>query len=50
MTGVTTLTTSRDTARRFGDQANEAAVLIHLGVALHNVRRFDEAITAHQAS
>ena len=39
---------SRDAARRLGDAGNEAAALDNLGVALRRVRRFEEAITAHQ--
>ena len=45
---LTVLAISRDTARRLGDQANEAAALTNPGLALREVRRFDEAITAHQ--
>jgi tetratricopeptide (TPR) repeat protein len=43
---ITTL--SLDTARRLGDRRGEAAALNILGVALREVRRFEEAITACQ--
>ena len=36
---------SRDVARRQGERRNEAAALSNLGVALRNVRRFEEAIS-----
>ena len=39
---------SRDAARRLGDLRHEAAALNNLGVALKDLHRFDEAITAHQ--
>ena len=39
---------SRDAARRLGDRHDEAAALNNLGVALQEVRRFEEAITAYQ--
>ena len=35
-------------ARRLSDQANEAAALTSLGIALRHARRFEEAITACQ--
>jgi len=38
------------TARRLGDLLNEAATLSNLGLALDHVRRFDEAIAAHQGA
>jgi hypothetical protein len=31
-----------------GDRRSEGTALGNLGLALHGVRRFDEAITAHQ--
>ena len=39
---------SRDAARRLGDRGNEAAALGNLGIALREMRRFEEAITAYQ--
>jgi hypothetical protein len=39
---------SRDTARRLGDQANEAVAVNNVGYALWELGRFEEAITAHQ--
>jgi hypothetical protein len=42
------LAISRDTARRLGEQAREAGALTSTGIAQREVRRFDEAITAHQ--
>jgi tetratricopeptide (TPR) repeat protein len=42
------LTVSRDSARQLNDKRNEAAALNNLGLALRNVRRFEEAISAHQ--
>jgi tetratricopeptide (TPR) repeat protein len=39
---------SRDAAVRKRDQNSEAAALNNLGLALFEMRRFDEAITAHQ--
>ena len=42
------LAVSRDTARQLNDKGNEAAALANLGNALRNVRRFEEAITAHR--
>ena len=38
----------RDAARRLHDRIAEAGALNNLGSALNKVRRFDEAITAHQ--
>ena len=37
---------SRDAARRLGDRHNEATALMNLGIALAQVRRFEEAIIA----
>jgi tetratricopeptide (TPR) repeat protein len=45
---TTTTTTSVDTARRLGDRASEGKALNNLGLALREVRRFEEAITALQ--
>jgi tetratricopeptide (TPR) repeat protein len=45
---LTTLTVSRDAARRLSDRAREATAQAHLGHALTNLRRFDEAITTGQ--
>jgi tetratricopeptide (TPR) repeat protein len=42
------LAVSRDCARRRSDRAREAASLDDLGLALRNVRRFEESISAHQ--
>ena len=42
------LTISREIAHRKGNQANESAALNNLGLTLREVRRFEEAITAHQ--
>jgi tetratricopeptide (TPR) repeat protein len=42
------LAVSRDSARQLNDKGNEAAALNGLGNALHEVRRFEEAISAHQ--
>ena len=39
---------SRDAARRLHDRDTEAAALNNLGISLQQVRRFAEAITAHQ--
>jgi Tetratricopeptide repeat len=39
---------SRDAARPLADRADEASTLNNLGLALREVRRFDQAITAHQ--
>jgi tetratricopeptide (TPR) repeat protein len=44
--GLTVLTISRDSARHQGDRANEAAALNSLGVALAEVERFEDAISA----
>ena len=45
---LTTMTISRDAARRLGDRASEADALRYLGAALARLRRFDEAISACQ--
>jgi tetratricopeptide (TPR) repeat protein len=45
---LATTTISRDAARRLGDRRNEAGALGNLGIALRQVRRLNEAITAHQ--
>lgn len=45
---LTILAISRDTARRHGDHITEASALTNSGIALAEVRRFEEAITAHQ--
>ena len=45
---LTILAIGRDTARRLGDHMNEAIALNNSGIALREVRRFAEAITAHQ--
>ena len=42
------LAISRDSARQLNDKGNEAAALTNLGIALGEVRRFEEAISAHQ--
>ena len=42
------LAVSRDSARQLNDKGNEAAALNNLGLALREVRRFEEAISAHQ--
>jgi tetratricopeptide (TPR) repeat protein len=42
------LAVSLDAARRLGDQSGEGNALNNLGSALQWVRRFEEAITAHQ--
>ena len=39
---------SRDAARRLHDRGNEEAALNNLGLALREVGRVEEAITAHQ--
>ena len=39
---------SRDSARQLNDKGNEAGALTTLGNALWEVRRFEEAISAHQ--
>jgi tetratricopeptide (TPR) repeat protein len=43
-----TLAVSLTTARQVGDRSVEAAALGNLGVALREVRRFGESITAHR--
>jgi tetratricopeptide (TPR) repeat protein len=45
---ISTLTVSREAARRLGDRGNEIAALGNLGTALVEARRFEEAITAYQ--
>ena len=45
---LTTLTISREAARRLGDRRGEGGALNNLGFALVEVRRFDEAVTACQ--
>ena len=45
---LSTAVISRDAARRLGDRSNEAEALNDLGNALGEVRRFEEAIAAHQ--
>ena len=45
---LTTVTISRDAARRLGRPHHESMALDNLGAALGEMRRFDEAITAHQ--
>ena len=45
---LTTVTISRDAARRLGRPHHESMALDNLGAALVEMRRFDEAITAHQ--
>jgi hypothetical protein len=45
---LTVLTISRETACRLGVPPGEGRALGNLGTALRDVRRFDEAITAHQ--
>ena len=42
------LAISRDAARRLGDRISEADALTSSGIALREVRRFEEAITAYQ--
>jgi tetratricopeptide (TPR) repeat protein len=44
---LSTTVVSRDAAR-LGDRAGEATALNNIGLALRNLRRFTEAITAHQ--
>ena len=39
---------SRDSARQLNDKGGEAAALTNLGVALVEVRRFEEAVSAHR--
>ena len=45
---LTVLAISRDSAHRLGNRAGEAAALNNLGLALRQVRRFEEAISACQ--
>jgi tetratricopeptide (TPR) repeat protein len=45
---LSTATISRDIARRLQDRGNEAVALNNLGLALAGMRRFAEAIIAHQ--
>jgi len=45
---LSVLAVSRDSARRLNDKRNEAAALSNLGVALAQVRRFEEAVSSHQ--
>ena len=45
---VVTLTVCRDATRRLGQPRVEAGVLNDLGLALQEMRHFEEAITAHQ--
>jgi len=45
---LSTSMVSRDAARRLHDRANEEAALGNLGLALREVGRVEEAITAHQ--
>ena len=45
---LTVMAVSRDSARQLNDKGNEAAAMTSLGNALVEVRRFEEAITAHQ--
>jgi tetratricopeptide (TPR) repeat protein len=47
---LTVLAVSRDTARQLNDKDNEAAALGNIGYALEMVRRFEEAIIAHQGA
>jgi len=42
------LAVSRDSARQLNHKGNEAAALNNLGIALREVRRFEEAIGAHR--
>jgi tetratricopeptide (TPR) repeat protein len=44
---LATATNGLEAARRLGDRHNEALALGDVGLALREVRRFDEAITAH---
>ena len=48
MTGWPSCRSAAMRARRQGDRLHEAAALNNLGIALREVRRFEEAITAHQ--
>ena len=43
-----TATAATQAARELGDRHREGGALTNLGAALREVRRFDEAITAHQ--
>ncbi|MBD2896526.1 Regulatory protein AfsR [Actinomadura sp. RB99] len=45
---ITLSTLARDTAARTGDRHGEGGALSTLGLALVGVRRFEEAVTAHQ--
>ena len=45
---IAVTTISLDAARRLGDRRREGDALTILGLALVEVRRFEEAITAHQ--
>jgi tetratricopeptide (TPR) repeat protein len=47
---ISTIMVSLDAARRLHDRGNEAIALTSLGVALREMRRFEEAITAHQGA
>jgi tetratricopeptide (TPR) repeat protein len=42
------LTVSRDSARQLNDKATEADALNNLGIALQEMRRFEEAIAVHE--
>jgi tetratricopeptide (TPR) repeat protein len=45
---LTVLAVSRDSARQLNDKGNEASALTCLGIALRQVRRFEEAVSAHR--
>jgi tetratricopeptide (TPR) repeat protein len=45
---LSVMAVSRDAANRLGSRVNEGSALTILGLALMEVRRFEEAITAHQ--
>ena len=45
---LTVVSISRDAAQRLGNRAGEATALMSLGLALVEMRRFDEAISAHR--
>ncbi len=45
---IATCTLGLAAAKKLGSHANEAAALNNLGLALRQVRRYNEAITAHQ--
>lgn len=45
---LATGTISRDTARRLGDLESETAAINIVGIALRELRRFEDAITIHQ--